>query len=83
MAGLPYSTQNARLLYRAIYWAAAKEKEIKKAFSSNPFTECNYYPESGKYAVVNNSDVLQKTIFFDRDGKSKNITIEANAIMWL
>lgn len=83
MAGLPYSTQNARLLYRAIYWAAAKEKEIKKAFSSNPFTECNYYPESGKYAVVNNSDVLQKTAFFDRDGKSKNITIEANAIMWL
>ena len=30
MNALPYSPQNCRLLLRAIYWAAAKEDEMKK-----------------------------------------------------
>lgn len=83
IAGLPYSIQNARLLYRAVFWAAGKENEMEKAFSTNPYTECHYYPESRKYAIVNNSNEPQKTTFFDIDGKSKAVTIEANAIMWL
>ncbi len=83
IAGLPYSVQNARLLYRAIFWAASKEKEMYNAFSSNPYVECNYYPESKKYALVNNTDKEQKTVFFDANGKEKEVTVKANDILWL
>ena len=32
VAGLPYSAQNARLLYRAMFWAAHKEGEMQRVF---------------------------------------------------
>ncbi len=83
IAGLPYSAQNARLLYRSIFWAANKEKEMHNAFSSNPCVDCNYYPESKKYALVNNSDKEQKTVFFDASGKEKEVVVKANDILWL
>ena len=83
IAGLPYSVQNARLLYRAMYFAAHKESDMYRAFSTNPFTECTYYPGSGKYAVVNNSNNEQTTVFYDVDGVSKSLTIPAASILWL
>lgn len=83
IAGLPYSAQNARILYRAIFWAAHKENEMKKAFSSNPLTECTYYPASGKYAVINNAASEQTTTFYDLSGAAKKITLAANEILWL
>ncbi len=83
IAGLPYSVQNARMLYRAVFWAAGKEKEMQKAFSSNPLVECNYYPESKKYALVNNSTEAQKTTFFDVDGKAQELSLEATEIKWI
>lgn len=30
MSGLPYSFQNSRMLYRAIFWAAGKQAEMKR-----------------------------------------------------
>ena len=45
IAGLPYSAQNARLLYRAMFWSAGREEEMYRAFSSDPDTECSIYPE--------------------------------------
>ncbi len=83
VAGLPYSIQNARLLYRAIFWAAHKETEMQKAFSKNPYTECNYYPESGKYVLINNSTEEQKTTFFDINGNAKEVVLEGNQTLWL
>ena len=83
IAGLPYSPQNARLLYRAVYWAANKENEMKKAFSSNPATECNYYPESKKYAVVNNTAKEQKTNFYDVNGNMSELTLAPNRVEWI
>ncbi len=83
IAGLPYSVQNARLLYRAIFWASHKETEMKKAFSTNPYTECNYYPESGKYAIVNNTNEEQITIFYDIVGKKRQLSVLPNDIMWI
>lgn len=83
IAGLPYSAQNARLLYRALYFAAHKEKDMYRAFSSNPLTECTYYPESGKYAVVNNSDSEQTTVFYDVDGVSRQLVVPSASILWL
>ena len=83
MAGMSYNAVNTRLLYRALMWAASKEGELKKAFSSNIHTECHYYPDSGTYAIVNNSDKEQKTVFYDICGKSREVTIKANEILWI
>lgn len=83
IAGLPYSAQNARILYRAIFWAARKESEMKKAFSSDQLTECTYYPASGKYAVINNAATARTTDFYDLDGNKTTLTLEANEIRWI
>lgn len=83
IAGLPYSPENARLLYRAVYWSAGKETEMKKAFSSNPLTECTYYPETGKYAVVNNDAGEQKTVFYDIEGRAKELVLAPAEVRWI
>ncbi len=83
IAGLPYSVQNARLLYRAIFWTANKEKEMLKAFSTNPYVECNYYPESNKYAIVNNSNIEQTTTVYDIKGEGKTLKVKANNVEWI
>ena len=67
----------------ARFYAAGKEKEMYKAYSSNANTECSYYPESGKYAVINNTDKEQTTTFYDIDGKATEISVKANDIVWL
>lgn len=83
IAGLPYSTQNARLLYRALYWSAHKEEKMFRAFSENPYTECTYYPESGKYAIVNNTATEQSTVFWDVTGHSEALTVPPDGILWI
>ena len=83
IAGLPYSPQNARLLLRAMFWACGKEAELKKAFSTNVEVDCTYYPESKKYAVVNNTAVEQKTTFYDVNGNAKDVTVAGGEIVWL
>ncbi len=83
ITGIPYSVQNARLLYRAIFWSANKEKGMFKAFSSNPYVECNYYPETNKYAIVNNSTENQTTTFYDINGNAKEILVNANSVEWI
>ena len=82
IAGLPYSAQNARLLYRAMFWSAHKEAEMRRAYSSAPDTECSYYPELGRYAVVNNSDADRETVLYDIQGKSRNLLIPRGKIVW-
>ncbi len=82
ISGIPYSIQNARLLYRAIFWAAKKEADMYKAFSSNPAVECSYYPESRKYAIINNTDVEQKTDFYDVFGNKMNMELAPGCIVW-
>ena len=81
ITGLPYSFENSRLLYRAMCWAA--NKDLNVAYSSNPATECNYYPEAGKYAVVNNSDETQITDFYDVNGNKRTIELKPTEIIWL
>ena len=83
IAGLPYCPQNARMLYRAIYYAAHKESELYKGFSSNLSTECNYYPECCKYAIVNNTTLPQITEFFDIRGIKKTITLAPMEVYWI
>ena len=81
ITGLPYSFDNARLLYKAMCWTAGKE--LNKVYSTNPCTECNYYPASKKYAVINNSNTEQKTDFYDIDGNVKHLTLAPMEVKWL
>ncbi len=83
IAGLPYSAQNARLLYRAMFWSAGKENELKRAFVSDPATECTYYPEMKKYAVINNAAEAKKTVFYDIDGNEKELALGPGEIVWI
>jgi 1,3-beta-galactosyl-N-acetylhexosamine phosphorylase len=74
---------NARTLYRAMLWAAHKEDLLKKAFSSNIFVDCNYYPKSKKYALVNNTNEEQVTTFYDMNGVAKEYTLAPNELLWI
>ena len=82
ISGLPYSFENSRLLYRSIFWAAGKEEEMEKWYSSNYNVEVNYYPSTNKYCIVNNTYEPQETTVYDGNGVAKEINLEANAIVW-
>ena len=80
---LPYDLTNARLLHRAIFWAAGREKELEKWFCSNPNTDCAYYPKTRKLVVVNNTNRTQATTVFDGNGKQRKLTLKAYESRWV
>jgi 1,3-beta-galactosyl-N-acetylhexosamine phosphorylase len=83
ISGLPYNARNARLLLRSIYWAGGIEGEIKKSwFSENINTECNAYPGSGWFCVLNNSYETQKTTVYKGDGSNVNVELAPMEIKW-
>ena len=81
MAGLPYSSTNARVLLRAIYWSAGKESELAEILCSNPETECAYYEESGKVCVLNNSLEEQETVVPVNGGT--RVTLRPMQCLWI
>jgi 1,3-beta-galactosyl-N-acetylhexosamine phosphorylase len=81
ITGIPYSFENARLLYKAMCYVSGKDLNV--CYSSNPLTECNYYPTSGKYAIVNNSNDTQTTDFYDMNGKKETIVLTPMEIKWI
>ncbi len=83
MTGLVSNPQNIRLLYRALLWTAGKENQLEKAYASNINTECHYYPNDNKYAVLNNSMEEQKTTVYDIEGKATELTLKPLEIKWL
>ncbi|RRD44138.1 1,3-beta-galactosyl-N-acetylhexosamine phosphorylase [Buchananella hordeovulneris] len=66
LGGLPYSFENARLLYRAIYWAAGREEELENGtawLTDDVRTEVAYYPNTSRIVVLNNSaDAVSTTV---------------------
>ncbi|MDR2022623.1 MAG: 1,3-beta-galactosyl-N-acetylhexosamine phosphorylase [Hungatella sp.] len=82
ISGIPYSFENSRMLYRAIFWAAGMEQEMKKWYSSNYNVEVNYYPATGKYCIVNNTYEPQETMIYDGNGKECSMQLKANDILW-
>ena len=83
LAGYRHSAANARMLLRMLLWCANRENRLCRAFSSNTDTECNYYPESGLYALVNNADRRAETVFYDIDGKEEKITLLPYEMKWI
>lgn len=82
IGGLPYSFANARLLHRALLWAAGKEHALHRWFSENPCTELHAYVDSGRYCVVNNTDQPQQTVVWLGDGESRTVHLEPGSISW-
>lgn len=82
IAGLPYSIENSRLLYRSLYYAARKEEAFEKWNTTNPACELNYYPEIEKFALVNNTMDSQETVYFDGQGNRFEVTLEPSEIRW-
>ena len=81
-AGLPYSLENSRLLYRAILWVAHKENETKKWFCTNPNTDCAYYPKRSMLAVVNNVNSPQTTMLYRNGGKPVKMSLKPYETIW-
>ena len=81
LRGLPFSFENARLLYRCLFYAAGKEDEIKTWYSENPNVEVNVYPNTQSYCVVNNTYEEQTTTVYS-DRESYALTLAATEIRW-
>ena len=82
VSGLPYSPQNARLLHRAVMWAAHGEGELRRWFSENPAVDVHAYEGSRKYCVVNNSAEAQSTTVYRGDGSSFPLALTPGGIEW-
>ncbi len=82
ISGLPYSFENARILYRAVLWSAGAEEELERWYSSNYNVEVHAYVKNRKYCVVNNTYEPQETIVYRGDGSSFSLHMEANEIRW-
>lgn len=83
ISGLPYNARNTRLLLRSIYWASGFEDELGKSwFSENIHTECNAYPGTGWWCVLNNSREAQDTIVYKADGSRTEVTLAPMEIKW-
>ena len=81
ITGIPYSLQNSRLLYKAMCYCS--HKDLNVCYSTNANTECNYYPISQKYAIINNSNEKQETDFYDINGTKQTLILQSMEIMWI
>ena len=82
IAGLPYSDENTRLLWRALHYAAHKENEFNKWNCTNVHCEVHMYPEKNKIAYINNSTEEQVTEVYDERCASKTIKLNPGEIIW-
>ena len=77
--GFTYSNENARLLYRAILWAAKKEEMENLYLPDTVDCDCAYYPESGKLVMINNSEKAVRATVLTPTG-SRTADLEAQGI---
>lgn len=82
-AGLPYSPENARLLQRALYWAASKETTFNDWTTTNVNTEVAAYPETEAFVVINNSEVTQTTSVIKPNGEKIDLVLKPMGYQWL
>ena len=83
IAGLPYSTENTRILYRSLYYASHKEYEMKKWYCDDMNCEVSAYLEENKYAIINNSNEEVETFVYDGDGKAELVLMKPAEIKWI
>ncbi|MBN2547428.1 MAG: 1,3-beta-galactosyl-N-acetylhexosamine phosphorylase [Spirochaetes bacterium] len=81
-AGYNFDYDNIRMMLRAVYWAAGQESSMKKWFSSNEKTDCAYYPETKRIAVMNNDYDAEDTVIYNESGKQTKIELDSLEIKW-
>lgn len=81
ISGLPFSLENARILYRAILWASHSENQLKYWYSSNYNIDVHAYPDNHKYCIVNNTYSAQKSTIYT-DSNSFETELAPNEIKW-
>lgn len=81
ISGMPFSLENARILYRAILWASHAESELDKWYSSNYNIDVHAYPANKKYCIVNNTYKTQKSIIYTSNS-SFDTELAPNEIRW-
>nr|WP_261769620.1 1,3-beta-galactosyl-N-acetylhexosamine phosphorylase [Paenibacillus xylanexedens] len=70
LSSFEFNWANARLLLNLIRFAG-NEQHNTKYITDNVYTECAYYPESGKLVVINNSDQAQTTTIDTEQGMQR------------
>ncbi|MCI8472146.1 MAG: 1,3-beta-galactosyl-N-acetylhexosamine phosphorylase [Clostridiales bacterium] len=83
IAGLPYSSQNTRLLLRCLYYAAGMEDQMHNYYAENPCCEVHGYRSCGQYALVNNSMESCITRFWDGVGAEHTAQLAPGEIRWM
>lgn len=73
LASFQVNLINTRMLYQLIRFGG-NEGLSGEYMTDNLYTECAYYPESGKLVVINNSDVEQTTTIPTKKG-DQTVTI--------
>ena len=82
MAGLPYTPENSKALYHAMFYSVQKEHEINVWYAENPNVEINVYPEISKIAIVNNTNVEQRTVIYDGMQVKSEIVMKPSELRW-
>ena len=77
ISGLPYSSANSRLLWRAMLWSSHKEEEARRLYTDNIYVEVHHYPEVELTAIVNNSDMIRQTVYYGKNGEKKLLELNA------
>ena len=81
ISGMPFSLENARILYKAILWASHAESELDKWYSSNYNIDVHAYPANKKYCIVNNTYETQKSTIYTSNS-SFDTELAPNEIRW-
>lgn len=72
LAGFSYSPENARMLLNLMLWA--KDLPMDAAYlTTDPGTECAWFPESRQLVVINNTDTPRTTAVHTPEG---DVTVE-------
>ncbi len=66
--GFTADAQNARLLRRAVCWAASREAEAERWTTDDVRCECAYFPANGTLVVLNDADEPVETTVHTPDG---------------
>ena len=82
LSGLPYTPQNARILYRALLWASGREELVQRYFVSNPLMEVHVYPDCAQLCVVNNAEEPAAGLLTIDEETRVNIALDAAGIAW-
>lgn len=81
-AGLPFSQQNARLLTKAIYWAAGAEDTYRESIhAAHPAVDVAVY-DNGSVFVYNSSLEPVSTQVFNLNGETVEVELEALGSVW-